>query len=118
MPTGTSRSVLEEPVLANLPPASLCFVGTQCQLTCPPGITLFCRYAVQDNLPPGITLFCRYAVPANLRPLVYRVGFREVGGAEEWDIMWDRYAQAPTAQEKLYILSAVSQTKDVWLIQR
>ena len=57
-------------------------------------------------------------VPANLRPAVYSYGFREIGGVREWEIMWNRYVSATTAQEKSYILSALSDSKDVWLIQR
>ena len=60
----------------------------------------------------------RYSVPANLRPAVYSYGFREVGGVREWDIMWNRYVSATTAQEKSYILSALADSKDIWLIQR
>ncbi len=57
-------------------------------------------------------------MPANLRPVVYRYGFGAVGGAHEWDVMWRRYENATTAQEKLYILSALSDSRDVWLIER
>ena len=37
---------------------------------------------------------------------------------EEWDFAWARYVNSQVASEKSTILSALSCTKDVWLLNR
>ena len=40
------------------------------------------------------------------------------GSQEEWDFAWARYVNSQVASEKSTILSALSCTKDVWLLNR
>jgi len=40
------------------------------------------------------------------------------GGEEEWDFGWSRYQNSPVASEKSTLLSSLSCTKNVWLLNR
>ena len=40
------------------------------------------------------------------------------GSEEEWDFAWARYLNSQVASEKSTILSSLSCTKDVWLLNR
>ena len=60
----------------------------------------------------------RNLVPPTLRKEVYSFGFHEVGSVTEWEEMWKRYTSATSAQEKQYIIHALSKSEDIWLLQR
>ena len=41
---------------------------------------------------------------------------RATGGPDEWFEVWDRYEKANSAQEKAYLLYALAQTTEPFLI--
>ena len=61
--------------------------------------------------------FRTYLAPS-LRQNVYTFGFKQVGTITEWDMMWEKYVDASVVSEKAYILYALAQTYDLWLVQR
>ncbi len=71
-----------------------------------------------NHSPPHTRFSCRVTVPPNLRENVYTFGFRQGSSWREWDFMWQKYRDATTAQEQAYILHALAQTDDLYLIQR
>ncbi len=57
-------------------------------------------------------------MPATIRSVIYSVGLKHHGGEKVWNIVWDRYKNASNVHEKHYLLEALAQSTDLWLIQR
>lgn len=58
------------------------------------------------------------SIPPSIRQEVYLYGMAQYGAEREFDILWERYESVVAPQEKLYILNAMAQARDVFLIQR
>ncbi len=67
---------------------------------------------------PYLLFIQRNPIIPTLRHPVYSIGLRETGDSQTWDTMIQHYEAATSSQEKHYILFALAQAKDIWLIQR
>ncbi|XP_014675061.1 PREDICTED: aminopeptidase N-like [Priapulus caudatus] len=56
-------------------------------------------------------------ISVNLKTSVYCTAVRN-GGIREWDFAWDQYIRSNVASEKLKLLSAMSCSRDIWILQR
>lgn len=59
----------------------------------------------------------RVRVPPTLREVVYTTGVK-YGSAKEWDGMWLRYRSSRIPSEQRILLTALSSTRSLWLLQR
>lgn len=57
------------------------------------------------------------SIPIDLRSIVYCVAIRQ-GGDVEWSFLWQRYKRTQVATVREQILSALSCTREVWLLSR
>ncbi len=58
-----------------------------------------------------------FSVDVNLKYQTYCSAI-SMGGQKEWDFAWQRYLNSNVASEKSTILSALSCTREVWLLNR
>ncbi|KAL9980512.1 hypothetical protein ACROYT_G009112 [Oculina patagonica] len=56
-------------------------------------------------------------ISPHIRDIVYNTAIK-FGGIEEWEFMWQRYQNSVDATEKSRILSALTATKEPWLLER
>ncbi|KAG7170009.1 glutamyl aminopeptidase-like [Homarus americanus] len=58
-----------------------------------------------------------YYIPPNTRSLVYQFGMQKAG-AEEWEVLLQRYMKEANAQEKTKLAVGLANTKEDWITQR
>ena len=58
-----------------------------------------------------------FRVDVNLRRTVYCNAIRN-GGIDEWDFAYQKYKTSNVATEKAVLLSALSCSRDVWVLSR
>ncbi|XP_025832297.1 aminopeptidase N [Agrilus planipennis] len=56
-------------------------------------------------------------ISPNIKSLVYCTAIR-VGGQEEWDFAWKRYAASEVGSDKEILLTALGCSREIWLLSR
>ncbi len=57
-------------------------------------------------------------IPPDFRTLVYRYGIAEMGDADVWNTMWDRFVKESDPSEAIKLLYGLAFPKEPWLIQQ
>lgn len=62
-------------------------------------------------------IFFFFSVPLNLRPVIYCTAIRK-GNEKQWRFLWQRYFASNVGAEKSMIISALSCSREQWLLSR
>jgi aminopeptidase N len=86
-----------------------------------------CRYDVGDCIPKSVEYFTNWMletepdhinpIPLNLRPVIYCTAVR-MGGELQWKFLWQRYVNSNVGAEKSMIISALSCSREQWILNR
>jgi aminopeptidase N len=86
-----------------------------------------CRFDVGDCINKSVEFFDRWMVetepdhinpvPLNLRPVIYCTAIRH-GKESHWRFLWQRYQKSNVGAEKSMIISALSCSREQWVLSR